>query len=71
MKVKMFFRVEEEGLYVKVSADEKNPHYPIEHLLFVEAMRKLLANQLDCDIEYIIPITEEEYLENTDEEIEV
>lgn len=34
----------------------------------VESMRKIVAEQIQCDIELITPITLNEYLDNTEEE---
>lgn len=34
----------------------------------VETFQKLVANQLECDIKYVTPITLNEYLDNTEED---
>jgi len=83
MKIKMFYRLEKEvgvgidfetlepvGAYTCVSVSVKNVPTSEQYKELGESMKALVANQLDCDPKYIIPVTEEEYVENTDEEIE-
>ena len=82
MKIRLCFKLEKEAKFAEdengipcetyVCASLKDiktydlaeEDYKIAH----EGMKKVIAKQIDCDIELITPITLNEYLDNTEDE---
>lgn len=81
MKVAYCFRLEKElgmginletnepcAVYSRMSAEIKKELTDEEKTEQHEAFRKILAYQMGADEQYITPISEGEYIENTDDE---